>query len=76
MIEAKESQKIAGLLHANLSHKKEQLVNNHGNPRQKNCLLLSTFPEDGGCSANFQTGRLRPEVKPLTLLYTIFHEKG
>ena len=22
------------------------------------------------------TGRLHPEVKPLTLLYTIFHEKG
>ena len=22
------------------------------------------------------TGRLRPEVQPLTLLYTIFHEKG
>ena len=27
-------------------------------------------------TTNFFTGRLRPEVKPLTLLYTIFHEKG
>ena len=24
----------------------------------------------------FLCGRLRPEVQPLTLLYTIFHEKG
>ena len=34
--------------------------------------------EGGGwCySTNFYTGRLRPEVQPLTLLYTIFHEKG
>ena len=30
----------------------------------------------GGVSKNFYTGRLRPEVQPLTLLYTIFHEKG
>ena len=29
----------------------------------------------GGYSTNFYTGRLRPEVQPLTLLYTIFHEK-
>ena len=27
-------------------------------------------------STNAYTGRLRPEVQPLTLLYTIFHEKG
>ena len=25
---------------------------------------------------NFYTGRLRPEAQPLTLSYTIFHEKG
>ena len=30
----------------------------------------------GGYSTNVYTGRLRPEVQPLTLLYTIFHEKG
>ena len=32
----------------------------------------------GGYSTNFYTGRLHPEVQPLTLLhvYTIFHEKG
>ena len=29
-----------------------------------------------GYSANVYAGRLRPEVQPLTLLYTIFHEKG
>ena len=27
-------------------------------------------------STNVYTGRLSPEVQPLTLLYTIFHEKG
>ena len=30
----------------------------------------------GGVSKNFFKGRLHPEVQPLTLLYTIFHEKG
>ena len=35
------------------------------------CLYLSPR----GYSTNFYTGRLRPEVQPLTLLYTIFHEK-
>ena len=30
----------------------------------------------GGYSTNFYTGTLRPEIQPLTLLYTIFHEKG
>ena len=29
-----------------------------------------------GYSTNFHLRRLRPEVQPLTLLYTIFHEKG
>ena len=29
-----------------------------------------------GYSTNVYTGRLRPEVQPLTLLYTIFHEKS
>ena len=29
-----------------------------------------------GYSTNVYTGRLRLEVQPLTLLYTIFHEKG
>ena len=29
-----------------------------------------------GYSTNVYTGRLRPEVQPLTLLYTIFHAKG
>ena len=30
----------------------------------------------GGYSKQFYTGRLRPEVQPLTLLYTIFFRKG
>ena len=29
----------------------------------------------GGYSTNFYTGRLCPEVQPLTLLYTIFSRK-
>ena len=29
----------------------------------------------GGYSTNVYTGRLRPEVQPVVLLYTIFHEK-
>ena len=29
-----------------------------------------------GYSRNVYTGRLHPEVQPLTLLYTLFHEKG
>ena len=29
-----------------------------------------------GYSANVYTGRSRPKVQPITLLYTIFHEKG
>ena len=30
----------------------------------------------GGYSTIFYTWRLRPEFQPLTLLYTIFHQKG
>ena len=29
-----------------------------------------------GYSSNIHTGMLRPEVEPITLFYTIFHEKG
>ena len=32
-------------------------------------------PEGGGYLTKFKTGRLRPEVPPLTLLYTILVEK-
>ena len=31
---------------------------------------------EGGYPKKFYTGRLRPEVQPLTLLYTIFSEKA
>ena len=37
--------------------------------------LKSEFRGGGGGSTNFYTGRLRPEVQPVTLLCTIFHEK-
>ena len=37
---------------------------------------VSYLAGGGGYSTNFYWGRLRPEVQPLTLLYTIFHEKG
>ena len=30
----------------------------------------------GGYSTNVYTGRFRPAIQPLTLLYTIFHEKS
>ena len=36
---------------------------------------LCTTPEGGRYSTKFYTGRLRPEVQPLTLLYTIFDRK-
>ena len=49
-------------------------------------LLVQTFlkrfclqdppPPRGGYSKKFYTGRLRPEVQSLTLLYTIFFRKG
>ena len=39
-------------------------------------LTLTLRSDPRGYSTNFYTGRLRPEVQPLTLLYTIFHEKG
>ena len=39
-------------------------------------LFEGPFWGRGGVSKNFFKGRLRPEVQPLTLLYTIFHEKG
>ena len=32
-------------------------------------------PGGGGYLTKFNTGRLRPEVQPLTLLYTILAEK-
>jgi len=38
--------------------------------------LLSYFTPPEGYSKKFYTGRLRPEVQPLTLLYTIFFKKG
>ena len=52
------------------------------------CRMFSTFKipfenemkrilrDPGGYSKKFYTGRLRPEVQPLTLLYTIFSEKA
>ena len=43
-------------------------------------LVFLTWHDTGfipaGYSTNFYTGRLLPEVQPITLSYTIFHEKG
>ena len=38
--------------------------------------LTDTSGRGGGFSTHFYKARLLPEVQPLTLLYTIFHEKG
>ena len=40
-------------------------------------MVRAREPGGGRCySTNSYTGRLRPEGQPLTLLYTIFYEKG
>ena len=38
--------------------------------------LAKIRPGGGGYSTSVYTGRVCPEVQFLTLLYTIFHEKG
>ena len=38
--------------------------------------LRNPQPGGKGYLTNFYTGKLRPEVQPLTLLYTIFQGKG
>ena len=40
--------------------------------RMVNCCVVKAW----GYSTNVYTGRLRPNVQPFILLYTIFHEKG
>ena len=46
------------------------------------CVTTVTFSSEesycgtGGFSTKFCTGRVRPEVQPLTLLYTILDRKG
>ena len=42
----------------------------------QNQKLLTVDEGGGGVSTSFYTRRLRPEVQPLTPLYTIFHEKS
>ena len=39
-------------------------------------LILRLFPGGGGTEQNFIVGRLRPEIQPLTFLYTIFDREG
>ena len=50
------------------------------NKQQQNRLSFmytNSTPRGGGHSTNVYTGRLRPEVQPLTIFYIIFfHEKG
>ena len=36
---------------------------------------MQQIPGGGGYLTKFNTGRLRPEIQPLTLLYTILAEK-
>ena len=38
-------------------------------------ILVGNEPGGGGYLTKFYTGRLRPEVQPLTLSYTILAEK-
>ena len=45
-----------------------------GQPR--GTIRATAPPGGGGYSTNYYTGRLRPKVQPLSLLSTIFHEKG
>ena len=49
--------------------------------KPENYLIINTGGGKGGGggrqdSTNFYTWRLRSEVRPLTLLYTIFYKKG
>ena len=45
--------------------------------KPENYLIVNPGGEGGGGnSTNFYTWRLRSEVQPLTLLYTIFYKKG
>ena len=46
-----------------------------GRDPNANVNVLRRSPGGGGYLRKFNTGRLRPEVQPLTLLYTIFAEK-
>ena len=44
--------------------------------RSKASLGIQQRLKSRGFSTKFNTGRLRPEVQPLTLLYTIYDRKG
>ena len=56
---------------------KKQTNNNNNNNNKTGCHLCTPTAPPGGHSTNVYTGRLRPEVQPLTIFYTIFfHEKG
>ena len=51
---------------------------NHNTVNVLNLLFAPTvaiYPRGWGYSTNIYTGRLRPEVQPLTLLKTIFAKK-
>ena len=55
------------------------IINATGVSHLSSLLLASTYSwrcpgEGGGYSTIVYTGRLRPEVQPLTLLYTILHD--
>ena len=54
----------------------DHIYHNKEEPTKHRKPCLTSTPREGGYSTNVYTGRLHPKVQPLTLLYTIFHEKG
>ena len=55
---------------------KRQSFPNRRRSLDRNFRTLAEVAEGGGYSITFYTASLRPEVQPLTLLYTIFDRKG
>ena len=66
--------------HVKLKSEKQATSDNFGVIQKRGQNMKSDFksprvvPE--GYLRNVYTGRVRPEIQPLTLLYTSFHEKG
>ena len=55
---------------------KRQSFPNRRRSLDRNFRTLAEVAGGGGYSITFYTASLRPEVQPLTLLYTIFDRKG
>ena len=65
---------VRGRKQQSIKMKAAKVRNEYSPP--SHCLTSVLSAQGGGYSTNVYTGRLRPEVQPPTLLYTIFHEKG